>query len=141
MRHLAALTGTILLIESLVAPTTVQATILRQEEIADNQALNYIAMVPSEAWIVKSLYKVGLPFVYRPRWRPAHEDFRGSLWKRRMRTVLVASRVEVRRWGAWLVAEPDDSGRAMWYRWPLGPLLRVAAVRRLADRWRGMSGE
>lgn len=48
VRHLAALTGSVLLIESVVAPRHDPVTVLYEEPVAANQGLRYIALVPTE---------------------------------------------------------------------------------------------
>lgn len=95
IRNLSLLTKNTLLIETVIAPTKSLAAFLYEEEYERNQALDYIALIPSELWFVKCLYRVGFPFVYATRKRPDHGDFRSSLIKKRRRTVLVASKVEL----------------------------------------------
>jgi SAM-dependent methyltransferase len=93
VRNIVATTGKVLLIESVVAPSHSLSTVLYEEEQRDNQALNYIACIPTERWLIKAMYLAGMSYVYRSRVLPDHEDFHATLLKRQRRTVLVASRV------------------------------------------------
>jgi SAM-dependent methyltransferase len=92
LRNIAALTGRVLILETVIAPTTAPAAVLYEEDPGADQGMNYIALIPSEPWLVKCLYCCGLQYVYRSRARPRHEDFHASVIRRRRRTLLVASR-------------------------------------------------
>ena len=96
MRNLEALTGKVLLMESVIAPFRSEVTALIDEIERENQGVNYIADIPSESWFIKSLYRVGYPHVYKTSVLPDHEDFRASILRRRRRTILVASRSELK---------------------------------------------
>lgn len=95
VRNLASLTKKVLLLETVIVPTNALAAYIYEEEQRDDQGLNYIAMIPTEAWLVKSLYRSGFPFVYKPKRLPDHNDFRASWIKRQRRICLVASKVEL----------------------------------------------
>jgi len=137
VRHLAALTGSVLLIESVVAPWHEPVTVLYEEPMAANQGLRYVALVPSETWLVKCLYRCGFAQVYRPALMPEHPDYRASLLKHRRRTVLAATRQTV--WDPLLVPAPEPTTRR--YLWDridleaLPPLLRLREWARQA--WPG----
>ncbi len=90
IRHLYALTRKCLLIETQFAPYDSLHSALYEEPREKNQSLNYIAMIPSEPSFVKMLYQAGFAGVYRAQRLPAYEEFRGTLTRRRVRTVLLA---------------------------------------------------
>lgn len=139
IRHLRSLTGKYLLIETMVAPFDSLHSVICEEYESRNQSLNYIVMVPTELAFIKMLYKAGFAEVYRPQCFPAHEEFRGTLMRRRARTVLLARRAGAGQETAGLdsfrrCAEPSLPPLTLecWATW-LGRLTRVAGVvRRVA---------
>ncbi len=96
IRNLFALTKKVLVIETMVAPFKSQIAVLCEEEIVQDQGLNYLALILSEAAFVKVLYKSGFPYVYGTAFLPRHKEFRSSLIVRRRRTILVASKVPLK---------------------------------------------
>ncbi len=92
VRILHDLTGKYLLIESRVMPFRSPLGALCEEPPADNQSLRYVAWVPSERALITMLYAAGFDAVYRPDQVPEHQDFQGGVTRRRMRTVLLASK-------------------------------------------------
>jgi tRNA (mo5U34)-methyltransferase len=62
--NLYALTGRVLLIESMVVPSALPIVSLLDEGRSEDQSLNYIAFVPSESCLTKMLYRAGFPYVY-----------------------------------------------------------------------------
>lgn len=128
IRNLASITEKVLLLETVVIPGTSLAAFLYEEGQGQDQALNYIALIPTEAWFVKCLYRAGFPFVYKTRALPNHEEFRPTLLKRQRRTVLVASRVGLTVPLLYLVPEPK-ARRYMWYAFGTGSMLEVETVR------------
>jgi SAM-dependent methyltransferase len=91
MRNLRALTSKVLLVESMCAPGTDPSLRLLDEYPAEDQGLNYVAFYPTEACLIKMLYRAGFPFVYAFETLPDHPLFHASLWRRKERTMLVAS--------------------------------------------------
>jgi FkbM family methyltransferase len=104
MRNLYAITKKYLLIESQAAPHRSLISVLYEEYQTKNQSLNYVALMPTESSFVKMLYKVGFAKVYRPCYLPEHPDFRGSLTRKKIRTILIASKIDKvepkHEWGA-----------------------------------------
>ncbi|MGC2332173.1 MAG: class I SAM-dependent methyltransferase [Candidatus Acidiferrales bacterium] len=129
VRNLKGLCGGIALLETVVAPVRGIATVLYEEPAVGNQGLNYIAAIPSESWLLKSLYRVGLPFVFRTRELPDHPDFRSGLIKKRMRTVLVGARYELQSPLLELVSEPTSTNPFLWDRSGFGHFLRNEGLR------------
>lgn len=95
IRNLHALTGKILLLESMSAPGDGVMMELLDEGRDHDQGLNYVAFYPTEACLVKMLYRAGFPFVYQFRRLPDDDLFKGSLLRKRQRTFLAASRVSL----------------------------------------------
>ena len=91
IRHLRALTGKGLLLESMCIPGSGRGMMLREEPSAADQSLTDIALYPSEPCLVKMLYRAGFAAVYRIAELPDHDDFRETAEHARKRTVLFAS--------------------------------------------------
>jgi FkbM family methyltransferase len=91
IRHLRALTGKGLLLESMCIPGSSAGMVWRTEPAAPDQSLTEIALYPSEACLVKMLYRAGFIGVYRVAELPDHEDFRETPLHAKRRTVLFAA--------------------------------------------------
>jgi SAM-dependent methyltransferase len=91
IRNLHALTGHVLLIESMVIPDNFLEFGLVMESTSDDQGIRYMAVVPSERSLIKTLYQVGFPYVYSFRYLPDHDDFRKTRLIKRRRTCLLAA--------------------------------------------------
>jgi FkbM family methyltransferase len=109
MRNLRALSGKCLLLESMCLPAERAETLLREEPRLDNQSLTDVAFYPSEAALVKMMYRAGFHVVYRLVSLPDHDDFRETATHKRRRTMLLASRFPVDFAGLRLCPEPHDS--------------------------------
>jgi SAM-dependent methyltransferase len=92
IRKLYSLTNKALLVESMCAPGTEPSLQLVDESHCEDQGLNYVAFYPTEACLVKMLYRAGFPFVYSFDKLPEHPLFRASVWRRRERTMFLASK-------------------------------------------------
>ena len=90
VRHLHALTGKALLLESMCIPGHQPEMMLRDEPSQQDQSLTEIALYPSEGCLVKMLYRAGFASVYRVAALPDHDDFRETPAHTRRRTVLFA---------------------------------------------------
>lgn len=95
VRNLHVLTRGIIVIESMVLPHQLPLAAVMDERYSEDQSVNYISFVPSEACIIKLLYNAGFVAVYKPQRLPRHTDFQTSLAYRRQRTVLVAAKTEL----------------------------------------------
>jgi SAM-dependent methyltransferase len=95
IRHLHAVTGKFLLVESMCLPKNNPAMELLDEGVAEDQGLSYVAFYPSESCLIKMLYRAGFPFVYRFRRLPDDELFRAGFWRKKQRTFLAASKVSL----------------------------------------------
>ena len=108
IRHLRALTGKGLLLESMCIPGSGAGMVLREEPAAADQSLTDIALYPSEACLVKMLYRAGFAAVYRVADLPDHDDFRETPLHARRRTVLFATAVPTRVPGFEKIEEPRE---------------------------------
>jgi SAM-dependent methyltransferase len=95
IRNLHAITAKVLLVEAMCVPGTESNLELLDEHRAEDQGLNYVAFYPTESCIVKMLYRAGFPFVYRFKKLPADGQFKSTLWRKRSRTILAASKIEL----------------------------------------------
>lgn len=110
LRHLRALTGKGLLLESMCVPGKHPALILREEPRAADQSLTDVALYPTEDCLVKMLYRSGFQGVYRVTSLPDHEDFHETAEHVRRRTLLFASVAPFRLRGFEAAAEPQETG-------------------------------
>ncbi|HTQ61188.1 MAG TPA: class I SAM-dependent methyltransferase [Candidatus Solibacter sp.] len=90
-RHLHALTRNLLLVESVIFPGSEPIMALVDETSNEDQGLNHLAFYPTEACLVKLLYRVGFPNVYLFSRMPEHEHYRSRHNARQARTMLAAS--------------------------------------------------
>jgi FkbM family methyltransferase len=108
IRRLRALTVKGLLLESMCIPGSQAGMVLREEPSTADQSLREIALYPSEACLVKMLYRAGFAAVYRVAELPDHDDFRETAEHERRRTVLFASVTAVQVAGFAEIAEPRE---------------------------------
>ena len=109
IRHLRALTGRALLLESMCLSDEKPWMLLRDEPALEDQSLSDVAFYPSEGCIVKMLYHAGFSAVYRVAKLPDHVDFRDTPEQARRRTVLFASPVPVSLPGFIPFPEPRET--------------------------------
>ena len=109
VRHLRALTGKCLLLESMCIPEEKTALLLREEPREEDQSLTDVAWYPSESGLVKMLYRAGFLAVYRVQPLPNHEDFRDTPYHARRRTMLVAAMAPIDLAGFRLCPEPREA--------------------------------
>ena len=139
MRRLRAMTARVLLIESVCVPEHAPALYLRDEAMAEDQALNSVAWYPSQGALVKMAYRAGFPAVYSTTCLPEHEDFKGSAGRKPWRTIVVAPVSPIKDSSLVLVDEP--SGRAdLWSTDPtgvskMGHKLQTFMKRSWAENW------
>lgn len=108
IRNLFALTGKVLIVESMCVPDKSTLLYLMDEGKLEDQGLNYVAFYPSEGCLIKMFYRAGFPFVYRFRDFPDHEQFRTTPDRKRSRTMLVASQVKLEMSALVLTEEPGN---------------------------------
>lgn len=110
IRNLRALTRKGLLLESMCIPGSSAGMVWREEPAAADQSLTDIALYPSEACLVRMLYRAGFAGVYRVAEAPNHDDFYETPLHARRRTVLFAAAAPVRIAGLERISEPRDVG-------------------------------
>jgi len=108
IRSLHQLTAKVLLIETMCASGSRPNMELIDESHDENQALNYVAFYPSEPCLIKMLYRAGFPYVYGFETLPDDPLFHASFWRRKARTMLVASKEQLTAPGLRLA--PDVRG-------------------------------
>lgn len=94
IRNLHALTEKVLIAESIVIPTPLPFAALIDETTTEDQSLNYIAFIASEAGLAKMFLQSGFQ-VYRTTKLPNHLDFRETFSRKRLRTILVAAKTDL----------------------------------------------
>jgi SAM-dependent methyltransferase len=90
-RNLRALTGKLLLLESMVLPDDEPYLIVMDEPGGEDQSMAAVSCYPSEGAIVKMAFRAGFPHVYRFRELPDHENYRPGIGRTRARTLIAAS--------------------------------------------------
>jgi hypothetical protein len=135
LRNLYALTNDVLLLQSICTPHGQPVLVLRDEGRSQDQGLNYVAFYPSESALVKMCYRAGFPFVYRSLRLPEIEDFRASRSRKRLRTVLSASRRPLDLPNFLLVSEPLNGPDPWNTAWPDVEGLFARAARFVRKPW------
>jgi len=106
IRHLHALTGKLLIIESMCAPGPDSSMELLDEYHAEDQGLNFVAFYPTESCLVKMLYRAGFPVVYGFVTPPDHMDFRATKRRKKARCMLAAAKGPLRVPSLFPISEP-----------------------------------
>jgi FkbM family methyltransferase len=109
IRNLYSLTEKFLIIESQTAPSQSLAAYFYEEPKAQDQSLNFTVLMPTEACLVKMLYKAGFCAVYRPYGLPDHPEFHSSFIRRRVRTILIACKTHSNLGAYCYVPEPRSA--------------------------------
>jgi SAM-dependent methyltransferase len=107
IRHLHEMTRKLLLVEGVIFPGEEPTMALVDEERHEDQGLSHIAFYPTEACLIKMLYRSGFSHVYGFARQPDHPDYQAGPNSRRVRTTLVASRGPLA--SELLVALPEPS--------------------------------
>jgi 2-polyprenyl-3-methyl-5-hydroxy-6-metoxy-1,4-benzoquinol methylase len=91
IRNLRGLTGQVLLLETIVVPSSEPSAALVDECEGEDQGLHHIALIASESAVVRMLGAAGFAAVGRFRPLPDHDQFRGTISQPPRRTVLAAT--------------------------------------------------
>jgi SAM-dependent methyltransferase len=91
IRSLRTLTRHMLLLEGMCIPGRRPVMELLDEGPSDDQGLNHVAFYPSEACLIKMLYRAGFQYVYTFLEPPGHKFYHSSFKQHRYRTILLAS--------------------------------------------------
>jgi len=90
LRNLRAVTGQVLIVETMVVPDRRPVLLLLDEGQGLDQSLRGFALYPSQAAVTAMLYRVGFEGVFvLPD--PKHPDFLGSPMRRRARAMFAAT--------------------------------------------------
>lgn len=111
IRHLRAMTNTILFVESVIFPGEEPILALIDESSYEDQGLSHLAFYPTEPCLIKMLYRAGFACVYEFLRQPDHPDYREMPGSRRARTMLVASFAPVGSKELALMVEPSSAVR------------------------------
>jgi SAM-dependent methyltransferase len=111
IRHLHAMTKSLLLVEAVIFPGDEPVMALIDEEIHDDQGLEHIAFYPTETCLIKMFYRVGFGYVYAFRQPPNHSEYSNTPETRRVRTMLAASVVPLNSSQLEWVKEPSSEIR------------------------------
>ncbi len=129
VRNFRALTGKVLLLESMAVENEQPFFLLLDEPEGEDQSLRSVSCYPSEGAMIKMAYRAGFPNVYRFRELPNHEDFRASTGRTRARTVIAASVPPLASSLIEIAAEPKPS-RDFWTTDPTGITKVLRRLRR-----------
>lgn len=95
IRSLYQMTGQLLLAEGVIFPGEEVLMGLVDEGHGEDQGLNFVAFYPTEACLVKMMYRAGFKNVYKYKEMPKHPDFRPQGKAKRVRTMLAASSIDL----------------------------------------------
>lgn len=109
IRGLRSVTRTCLVLESMCLPEPTPWMLLREEPQLANQSLTDVAFYPTEACLVKMLYRAGFSHVYRLSQLPDYDDFRDTADHSRRRTVLLAALTPIDSQELVPLVEPPES--------------------------------
>jgi len=120
IRNLHALTSKVLFIEGMCVPGPEPTMELLDESMLQDQGLNFVAFYPSEACLIKMLYRSGIPFVYIFLRLPGHPLYLHSIRRKRERTMMVASRLPLAAPNLVLAQEPVRPAAGLSDPWTTG---------------------
>jgi SAM-dependent methyltransferase len=134
IRNLRAMTKSLLLVEGLVYPGEEPIMGLVDEMPYEDQGLQHYAFYPTEACLLKMIYRAGFPCVYRFVTPPDHPEYHDTPKLRKNRTILAASLTPIP--SELLVAAPEPRGATNPARLPPDPLSEdaISKLRRFADK-------
>ncbi len=128
-RNLRALTGKVLLLESMAAPDDEPYLIVLDEPAGEDQSMGAVSCYPSQGAIVKMAFRAGFPFVYRFRELPNHENYRSGIGRAQARTLVAASTLPLDSPLIESATEPKPSGD-LWTTDPTGITKTLRRLRR-----------
>jgi SAM-dependent methyltransferase len=133
LRNLHAMTNTLLLVEGLVYPGDEPIMALVDETEYEDQGLRHFAFYPSEACLVKMMYRVGYSNVYRFAIPPAHPEYQEVHGRPKNRTVLAASLKPLATRLLSPIEEPRNAAKP-WLTAPNGETSPISRLRHFAAR-------
>jgi len=133
IRNLHAMTGKVLIVESMCAPGSDPSLQLLDEYQDDNQGLTYVAFYPTESCLIKMAYRAGFPFVYGFKKLPDHPAFQNSKTRHKERVMLVATKAPLETANLQVLREPSRE----WDIWAAPPNRLTSTLRRVKSSIRG----
>lgn len=121
IRTMSAMTAQFALLEGVCYPSKESVMVLVDENDLNDQGVANIAFVPSEACLLKMLYRSGFSSCFLPRAMPDHSYYRQSTQIFRLRTLLAASKQPMQL--ASLIPQPVPSSELR--AWNLVPMRTV----------------
>lgn len=92
LRNLGAVAARVMLIETQLIPDEGPLLRLVEEGASETQGLDHLALVPSQATLVRLLYLFGWNFVYLVPGQPDHWQFHETRRHHKLRSVFVTAR-------------------------------------------------
>lgn len=133
IRSVAEICSQVAMVEGMVYPSHEPVLVLIDEPHLDDQGLNYLAYYPSEASLVKMLLSAGLVHCYLPKEPPAHDNYRRSAAGFPQRSLMIASRSEIKSGALTQWSSPTPKFRP-WNMYPL--VLKKGIYRRVREAGR-----
>lgn len=133
IRNLHALTGKVLIVESMCAPGSDPSLQLLDEYQEDNQGLTYAAFYPTESCLIKMMFRAGFPFVYGFKTLPDNAAFKDSKTRHKERVLLVATKTSLETANLQLLKEFSRD----WDIWAAPPNWLKSKLRRAKSGVRG----
>jgi SAM-dependent methyltransferase len=133
IQHLHAMSKSLLLAEGLVYPGEEPIMGLLDESPYEDQGLRHVAFYPTEACLIKMMYRAGFGSVYRLAEPPDHIEYKDAATQPRNRTVLAASVAPVLSTQLIAVSEPTSSVTP-WERDPERSDPPVSRLRRFVEK-------
>jgi len=108
-----------MLMETMIIPGAWPMAGIVDEAPGEDQGLEYHAFIPTEPALIRMLYYSGFTNVYALSELPNHEHFREGMVHKRKRTILAASKSDIRHPMILRVHEPkpthiNDYSRKKW---------------------------
>jgi len=131
LRNLVGICKKVLIVETVVKPGNTLSAELVDENYDRNQGINYLALIPTEPFLIKCLYLAGFRYVYKTDEMPHYKDYHGSFFKRKSRTVLVASKRKLLISGLKVKKEPPSKS-FLWDRFRFRDAVSTKSIFRLS---------
>ena len=135
IRNLHALTGKLLLLESMAVPNEHPFLFVLDEPAGVDQSMGAVSFYPSDGAIIKMAFRAGFPHVYQFRELPNHENYRASVGRECTRTMFAASLQPLDSKLLRATAEPMPSGD-LWTTDPTGISRVLRRIRQKLKRSR-----
>ena len=120
IRNLHALTSKVLFVEGMCTPGPGATMELLDEGTTKDQGLDFVAFYPTEACLIKMLYRAGFPFVYFFQRLPEHPLYRESIRRKRERTMVAAAKLSLNAPNLALAQETERPVRGLFDPWTTG---------------------